>query len=95
VVKRLSDIVEKSGTLCKNNVDTKLSCHNAGNIGDFNRVIEYILTVAGTVAKPSEDFDKLGMKSMHACFKGCAFSLGAEICFHFFLNFLGTLVLGS
>lgn len=74
MVNRLADIVQQTGTLGKRNVCAKLGGHHAGNVRLFDRVYKYILTVAGAVAESAQNFDKLGIDSVNAGFKGRLFA---------------------
>ena len=63
MVDGLTDIVEKTGTLCKLNIGAKLSGQKTGNVSNFDRVIKNILTVAGTILLTTE---KLATKHQRA-----------------------------
>ena len=49
MVNSLTDIVEKSGTLRKLNVGSELGSHKTCDIGNLKRMVQNVLTVAGTV----------------------------------------------
>ena len=92
MVKSFTDIVKKTCTFCKLDISAKLSCKKSCDIGNLKRVIEYVLTEAGTVFKFTEKLDNFGMntvdtcidESMFACLFDCSFNLTCSLIKHFF-----------
>ena len=56
---RLTDIVQKSRTLCKRRIHAELVCDYAGQERYLDRVIEDVLTVARAVFETAETTYKL------------------------------------
>jgi len=93
MVERLADIMQQAGAAGKSRVDAELAGHDAGKIGNLQRMVENVLTVAGAVTQPSEQLDKLRMNAVdarldHGAFAFCldgGIHLAASL-FHHFLN---------
>ena len=82
----LTDIVEKTCTLCKLYIHAKLSGHKACQMSNLDRMLKNILTIACTIFESSEKLDKLRMKIMDTKFKCCGFTFGFDDGIDFFFG---------
>ena len=52
VAQRLADVMQQAGTLCHGHIHTQLCGHDARQMGYFDGVIQYVLSVRGAVVEP-------------------------------------------
>ena len=64
MVDRLADVVKQTGALGNLDVSAQLSGHDTGQMSDFDRMLQNILTVARPVFQSSEQLDQLRMQSV-------------------------------
>ncbi|MPN49128.1 hypothetical protein SDC9_196741 [bioreactor metagenome] len=57
-------------------------------MGYLDRMVQYILAVAGSKTQPAQKLHDLGMQAMNAGFEGRPFALGLDGCFHFLFRTL-------
>ena len=92
VVYGLAYVMQQSGTAGQRYVCAELGSHKAGEIADFERVVEHILAVACAVMQLAQQLYKLGMQVVYAGVQHGlfaflfydAFNLGRCLCNHFF-----------
>ena len=68
-VDRLSDVMQKSCTFCELLVESELSGHDARKCRNFHGMFKHILSVAVTVAEPSDKLCKLAVQTVDAEFE--------------------------
>ena len=93
MVNSLADIMQQAGTLSQNNVNTKLRSHYTCQVGNLNRMVQDILTIAGTIFQAAQQLNQFGVQTMHSDSKGSLFAgflnllLNLFLClFNHFLN---------
>ena len=69
MVERLSDIVKQTRSSCKSRVHAKLARHNSCQMCHLYGVIQHVLTVGGSVLKPSYKPYKLVVQAVYVCFQ--------------------------
>ena len=85
VIDRLSDVVQKSGSLCHPDVQSDLSCQKSGKLRHLDRMFQRVLTIACTEFHTSKQTNQLRMNSVYADFQCCRLSLFPNHGFYFFL----------
>src|SRR3989344_2450416 len=96
VVHSFADVVEESSSTSDSFVGTQFSCEHARKVGNFDGVVEHILTVARTEVETSENHDELGVEVRNLCFEGRFSALLFNYGVDFLLGFLhGLLNLGG
>lgn len=80
---RLTDIMEKTGTSCGIDIGTDLGGEHTCDMSDLDGMNENVLTVAGTVAHSSEEFNDLGVYSVNAGFDDSALAVLLDLSFDF------------
>ena len=93
MVNSLADIMQQAGTFSQNNVNTKLRSHYTCQVSNLNRMVQHILTIAGTIFQAAQQLNQFGVQTMHSDSKGCLFAgflnllLNLFLClFNHFLN---------
>ena len=84
----LTQIVQQAGALGGHNVQAKLRCHNATEVGDLERVLEHVLAKRSAVTQGAQGLNDLGVQVVDAGIEG---SLLASLA-HALLNQIGGLV---
>ena len=54
VVKGLADVMQQAGAAGQLNVDAQFASHQAGQPGNFQRVVQHVLAVAGAVLQAAD-----------------------------------------
>ena len=67
--------MEQTSTSCQISVYAQLRSENAAKLGNFDRVIENILSVACTVLQTTEKLDKFVVKTVNISFDNSTFAL--------------------
>ena len=89
--KSLTYVMQQSCTPCHCGICADLVCNNSCEQGNLYRMAEHVLTEAGAVTESAEEFNNLGMNSVHARFKyrlltrlldGCV-HITASLLYHF------------
>ncbi|MNW57291.1 hypothetical protein D3C74_350840 [compost metagenome] len=88
MIKRFTDIVQQTCPFGKSDVFAQLSSHQSGQISDFHRVFQYVLTVACPELESSQNLDQIRMQGMHAHFERSLFAVFANAFVHFPAGFL-------
>ena len=57
VVHGLADVVQQAAAPCELTVEAELIGDHLGDVGDFQRVAQHVLAVAGAIAEPAEHWD--------------------------------------
>ena len=66
VVDALAEIMQQTCALGQGDVLAELACQKAGDVGDFHRVVQHVLTVGGAELLAAEELDQLRMHAGHA-----------------------------
>ena len=77
-VDRFADVVQKTGPACNGGVKAQFGSHHTGKVGDFEGVVQHVLTVAGAVTQPAQQLDKLVMNAVNAGGKHGALTFGFD-----------------
>ena len=88
VVDALADVMEQSGPPCKVRIRTQVMGQVRGQVGDFQGMFEDVLTVAGPVFQPADQFDQLRMDPADADFQKSLVSGFLDFLFNLQLRFL-------
>ena len=62
----LPDVVQQAGAFGGDGIESQLGGDDAGEIGDFERMVQHILAVARAIEQAAERVDELGMEIVHA-----------------------------
>ena len=87
VVGRLADIVQQAAAAGQPAVEPDLLGHHAGQEGDFDRMPQHVLAVAGAEAQPAEQVNDLRMQPGHVGFLGRFLAELLNVLFHLGLRF--------
>ena len=61
VIDCLAQVMQQTGALGGHDVQAKLGCHNAAEVGDLEGVLKNVLAKRGAVAQGTEGLDDLGV----------------------------------
>ena len=86
--------MEQTGAFCQRHVHAKLGGHETGEMGNFNGMLQHILTVAGAILQAAEQLDQLRMQLVDTCFKHGLFAGFANGRVHFLLGLVHILRCG-
>ena len=74
----LADVVQQAGAACGQGIKPQFAGHHAGDMCNLDGVLQYVLTVAGTVTQTAEDFDQFGVDAVDAGLEGGALALALD-----------------
>ena len=57
MVEGLADVMQQACAFGQGRIEPQLGGHNAGEIGHLQRMLEHVLTVAGTVTQAAQELD--------------------------------------
>ena len=89
---RLADVVQKSRTLCKVDVQSEFRRHRSGQLCHFDGMLIDVLSVACSVFESAEQFDEFRMQSENAHFKHGSFAVFLDLLVEFLADFFHRLL---
>ena len=84
----LADIMQQACTPGSLDIGAQLGSHHAGEVGYLQRVLQHVLTIAGTIAHPAQQAYQLGMDVVNAGFVDGPFAVLLDLVVHFPLGLL-------
>ena len=87
MVDGLADIMQETGTLGGDHIDTQLRCQETGDVGNFDRVVQNVLAIAGAVTHASQQANQFGMQTVDIGLEHGAFAFGLNGGVDFLLGF--------
>ena len=88
VVNGLAQVVQQARPLGLGHVGADLGGQQAGNVGDLDGVVQYVLTIAGAVAHTAQELDQLGVQAVDVGLKDGALAFRLDGGVHLTLGLL-------
>ena len=87
VVDGLADVMQQAAALGQGDVRAQLGCHDAGQMGHFDGVLEHVLAVGGAELQAAQQLDQLGVQAVDVGIEGGLFALLPDALLHLAAGF--------
>ena len=87
VVHGLAQVVEQTGALGQGHIHTQLAGKQAGDMSNFHRMVQNVLTIRGAVLLAAKELDQLRMQTVDTGLEGGAFAFHLDGMIHFSAGF--------
>ncbi|MNN29242.1 hypothetical protein D3C81_1428380 [compost metagenome] len=83
MIKRFTNIMQKSGAFREYDIFSKFSSHKPGKISHFHRMLQNILTVACPELQSAENLDQIRMQGVYSYLECSLFPVLTDTFIHF------------